>query len=80
MPKASPSETKKSNLIIATRGSVLALWQAEWVQKRILEKCPEISVELLILKTTGDHIQNRLHSEVGGKGLFIKELENALLD
>ena len=80
MPKASPSETKKSSLIIATRGSVLALWQAEWVQKRILEKRPEISVELLILKTTGDRIQDRQLSEVGGKGLFIKELENVLLD
>ena len=76
----SPSETKKSNLIIATRGSVLALCQAEWVRKRILEKRPEISVELLILKTTGDRIQNRPLSEVGGKGLFIKELEKALLD
>jgi len=50
------------------------------VQENILEQHPEISVELLILKTTGDRIQDRPLSEVGGKGLFIKELETALLD
>ena len=81
MPNASSlSDSKNLNLKIATRGSPLALWQAKWVQKRILEKCPEITVELLILTTTGDRIQDRPLSEVGGKGLFIKELENALLD
>ena len=50
------------------------------MQENILEQHPEISVELLILKTTGDRIQDRPLSEVGGKGLFIKELETALLD
>ena len=65
---------------IATRGSPLALWQARWVQEKILKKYPEVSVELLILKTTGDRIQDRPLSEVGGKGLFVKELESALLD
>jgi hydroxymethylbilane synthase len=48
--------------------------------ENILEQHPEISVELLVLKTTGDRIQDRPLSEVGGKGLFIKELETALLD
>ena len=65
---------------IATRGSPLALWQARWVQEKILKKYAEVSVELLILKTTGDRIQDRPLSEVGGKGLFVKELESALLD
>ena len=72
--------SSKLTFKIATRGSPLALWQARWVQKNILEQYPEISVELLILKTTGDRIQDRPLSEVGGKGLFIKELETALLD
>ena len=72
--------SSKLTFKIATRGSPLALWQARWVQKNIFEQHPEISVELLILKTTGDRIQDRPLSEVGGKGLFIKELETALLD
>ena len=72
--------SSKLTFKIATRGSPLALWQARWVQEHILEQHPEISVELLILKTTGDLIQDRPLSEVGGKGLFIKELETALLD
>ncbi len=72
--------SSKLTFKIATRGSPLALWQARWVQENIFEQHPEISVELLILKTTGDRIQDRPLSEVGGKGLFIKELETALLD
>ena len=81
MPNAfSTGGSSKLTFKIATRGSPLALWQARWVQKNILEQYPEISVELLILKTTGDRIQDRPLSEVGGKGLFIKELETALLD
>jgi hydroxymethylbilane synthase len=72
--------SSKLTFKIATRGSPLALWQARWVQENIFEQHPEISVELLILKTSGDRIQDRPLSEVGGKGLFIKELETALLD
>ncbi len=72
--------SSKLTFKIATRGSPLALWQARWVQENIFEQHHEISVELLILKTTGDRIQDRPLSEVGGKGLFIKELETALLD
>ena len=81
MPNAvSTSDSEKSSLIIATRGSTLALFQAEWVQKRIIDEFPEISIELLIVKTTGDRIQDRPLSEIGGKNLFVKELENALLE
>jgi hydroxymethylbilane synthase len=76
----STSGSKKLTFKIETRGSPLALWQARWVQENILEQFPELSVELLILKTSGDRIQDRPLSEVGGKGLFIKELETALLD
>ncbi len=64
-------------LKIATRGSKLALWQAEWVKKR-LEKLGH-EVELKIVTTTGDKILNKPLADIGGKGLFIKEVEEALL-
>lgn len=67
-------------LVIATRASRLALWQAEHVQARLLSLYPQIQVELLKLSTRGDEILDRSLSKVGGKGLFIKELEYALLD
>ena len=67
-------------LIIATRGSALALWQAEHVKARLIAAQPGLQVSLLVLKTTGDKILDRPLSEVGGKGLFVKEIEQALLD
>lgn len=67
-------------LVIATRASRLALWQAEHVQARLLALYPDAQVELLKLSTRGDEILDRSLSKVGGKGLFIKELEYALLD
>ncbi len=72
--------TLKRKLVIATRASRLALWQAEHVQARLLEIYPDMQVELLKLSTRGDEILDRSLSKVGGKGLFVKELENALLD
>ncbi len=68
------------HLTIATRASRLALWQAEHVQSRLRLLYPEMQVELLKLSTRGDEILDRSLSKVGGKGLFVKELENALLD
>lgn len=67
-------------LVIATRASRLALWQAEHVQARLLSLYPQAQVELLKLSTRGDEILDRSLSKVGGKGLFIKELEHALQD
>jgi hydroxymethylbilane synthase len=69
-----------STITIATRGSALALWQANWTRDRLLADDPTLTVELLVLKTQGDKIQDRALSEVGGKGLFVKEIEEALLD
>ncbi|MEO8845902.1 MAG: hydroxymethylbilane synthase [Kofleriaceae bacterium] len=66
--------------MIATRGSALALWQANHVKDRIAALAPEITIELLIIKTSGDLIQDIPLSQVGGKGLFVKEIEQALLD
>ncbi len=66
-------------LVIATRGSRLALWQAEHI-KSLLEQRSGRSVELLVLKTKGDIILDVPLAKVGGKGLFVKEIEEALLD
>lgn len=68
-------------LTIATRGSKLALWQAEHVKSRLLALCPDVTgVSLLVLKTRGDKILDVPLAKVGGKGLFVKEIEEALLD
>jgi len=71
---APPSATIR----IATRASPLALWQAHHVQARLLQADPTLRVELLELTTRGDQILDRRLSKVGGKGLFVKELEVAL--
>lgn len=67
---------KTSELIIATRESRLALWQAHHVQA--LLRAQGLQVELLGMTTKGDQILDRTLSKVGGKGLFVKELEVAL--
>ena len=64
---------------IGTRGSKLALWQANFIKKLIEDDFPEIDVVLVIIKTEGDKKLDIPLSEIGGKGLFIKELEEALL-
>ena len=64
---------------IGTRGSALALTQARWVQAQLTERHPEVRVELVIIKTTGDQLHDIPLAQVGGKGLFIKEIEEALL-
>lgn len=83
MPGAIPSSAARatpSQLTIATRASRLALWQARHVQARLQALYPGCQVKLLELTTRGDQILDRTLSKVGGKGLFIKELETALLD
>ena len=67
-------------IVIATRGSQLALWQAEHVKARLLAVSPDARVELLVIKTMGDKILDVPLAKVGGKGLFVKEIEQALLD
>lgn len=69
-----------SRLVIATRASRLALWQAQHVRSRLLQLYPQCEVSLLEMTTRGDQILDRTLSKVGGKGLFVKELETALLD
>jgi len=67
-----------SRIRIGTRGSVLALAQAGWVKDQITESYPGCRVELAVIKTTGDKIHDIPLAQVGGKGLFIKEIEEAL--
>jgi hydroxymethylbilane synthase len=69
-----------TELCIATRGSKLALWQAEYIRTELQRREPGLRVELLVLKTQGDRVLDRALSEIGGKGLFTKEIEDALLD
>ena len=68
----------KSKFTIGTRGSRLALWQAEFVRASLIEIHPEIEIELEIIKTSGDKLQNVSLTEIGGLGVFVKELETAL--
>jgi len=70
----------KKPLRIATRKSALALWQANHVQALLLQAHPGIEIELVKIVTEGDRILDRPLAEIGGKGLFLKELERAMLD
>ncbi|MFB3042018.1 MAG: hydroxymethylbilane synthase, partial [Candidatus Poribacteria bacterium] len=63
----------KPTITIGTRGSQLALWQAEYIKKRLNLHFPDLEIALQIIKTTGDRIQNR--TLIGlGKGVFTKEI------
>jgi len=72
--------TSRNQLRIATRGSPLALWQAEHVKARLEALHPGLEVSLLTMKTRGDKLLDAPLAKVGGKGLFVKELEAGLLD
>ena len=73
--------TAASDIIrIATRGSRLALWQAEHVGRRLEQIHAGLRVALVVMKTTGDKILDTPLAKIGGKGLFVKELEQALLE
>lgn len=69
-----------SVLKIATRQSPLALWQAEYIKSRLEQQHPTLHVELVTFVTQGDKILDTPLAKIGGKGLFVKELEAALLD
>ncbi|MCL4244773.1 MAG: hydroxymethylbilane synthase, partial [Candidatus Dadabacteria bacterium] len=64
---------------IGTRGSALALWQANFIKNLILENYPDLITEINIIKTEGDRDQKSDLTEIGGKGVFVKEIEDALL-
>jgi hydroxymethylbilane synthase len=66
------------HLRIGTRGSLLAKWQAEFVRKQLFALAG-VETEIVIIKTAGDKLQNASLTQIGGKGVFVKELEDALL-
>lgn len=68
-----------NKLTIATRGSKLALWQSNYIKSVIESACPDMEVELKIIITSGDKILDVPLAKIGGKGLFLKEIEEALL-
>ena len=67
-------------IVIATRGSKLALWQSEWVKKELLKINPDLDIHLKIVVTQGDKILDKPLADIGGKGLFIKEVEDEILN
>jgi len=69
----------RKEIRIGTRASALALWQAEWVKAELEKKYPGMTVSLTKIKTTGDKILDVPLAQVGGKGLFVKEIEEAML-
>lgn len=70
----------KEKIVIGSRGSKLALWQSEWVKSRIGVLHPQAEVSIEIIKTSGDRLKDAPLAIIGGKGVFTKELEDALLD
>lgn len=69
-----------TKLVIASRESRLAMWQAEHVRAKLVALYPDCIVEILGMTTRGDQILDRTLSKVGGKGLFVKELEVAMAE
>ncbi len=65
--------------MVGTRGSRLAIWQAEWIRSRLREIAPQVEVTLKRIKTSGDKILDVPLAKIGGKGLFVKEIEESLL-
>jgi hydroxymethylbilane synthase len=71
---------RKAKIIIASRGSQLALWQANFIKVKVHSFFPDIYIEMRVIKTQGDKILNTSLSKIGDKGLFTKELETALIN
>src|SRR5262249_53673501 len=69
----------KKRLILGSRGSPLALWQANFVKKQLEEEYQDLSVSIKVIKTTGDKVHSTPLSKIGGKGLFLKEIEEEIL-
>ena len=70
----------KNSIIIGTRGSELAVWQADYIASRLMEAHPGLAVEKKLISTKGDRVLDSPLAKIGGKGLFTKELESQMLD
>jgi hydroxymethylbilane synthase len=80
MSQTPRAQNAPARLVIASRESALAMWQAEFIRDRLSALYPETSVSILGMTTQGDQILDVTLSKIGGKGLFVKELETALED
>ena len=69
-----------SRLVIGTRGSKLAVWQANWVRDSLSGLCPQTDIEVRVIRTQGDRLPSQPFDQMPGKGFFVKETEEALLD
>ena len=78
MNHASQAQAAPAKLVIASRESALAMWQAEHIRDQLLALYPKTAVSILGMTTQGDQILDVTLSKIGGKGLFVKELETAL--
>ena len=78
--RSTPTAGKLTTLTIASRESALAMWQAKYIQQRLRQLYPELDVRILGMTTQGDQILDTALSKIGGKGLFVKELEQAMAD
>jgi hydroxymethylbilane synthase len=76
----SVNKMNRRTLRLGTRGSALALWQANWTKQELETRWPGLTVNLVPIKTTGDKILDVPLAKIGGKGLFTKEIDEALLD
>ena len=74
------SSIRPSQLVIASRESLLAMWQARYIQTKTRALYPELAVSILGMTTTGDQILDTPLAKIGGKGLFVKELEVAMAE
>src|SRR5688572_16756080 len=79
-PVATGSAANPRTLRLGARGSLLSRMQSQWVADALEKRHPGVHVELVIVKTTGDQVQDKPLRDIGGKGLFTKELELALLN
>lgn len=74
------TSARRSVLVLGTRGSKLALHQSQWVATQVMRVAPEVTVTLKQIRTSGDKILDVPLAKIGGKGLFVKEIEDALLE
>ena len=70
---------KELKIRLGSRGSKLALWQANLVKEKINEKFPDVNIEIKIIKTRGDKLSDAPLSKIGSRGIFTREIEYALL-
>ncbi|MGA9363214.1 MAG: hydroxymethylbilane synthase [Bacteroidota bacterium] len=72
--------SEPSKVVIGSRGSELALWQSNWLKASLQEQLPDLHIEILVIKTKGDRILDSSLSKIGAKGVFTREIDEALLD